>query len=599
MESAPIAVPHAEYTRRLAERRALVRLEDTRLGRLANARLAVFLGIPILTGLAYAEWLSPWWLLVPLVGFVALVAAYAHINRRRQQVDRAVGFSEKGLARLEERWAGQGEQGTRFLDAEHPYAADLDLFGPGSLFELLCTARTRAGEETLAGWLLGPASADQVRARQAAVAELRPRLDLREDVAVLGAEVPAGVDLQGLAAWGTAPPTHFAPGLRFTAHVLAFLGIWSLIAWLFLGWGSLPFLVVVMSEIGLALWLQERVRRVIAAVDRRAKDLSVLAELVERLERERFTAARLTQLREELETEGLAASQQIARLSRLVDLLDYRRNLLFAPIAALLLWATRLAFAIEDWRRMSGPHIAGWLEVVAECEALSALASYAYDHPADPFPEVVTEGPRLVGEGLGHPLVPESRFVRNDLELGDPHRLWVVSGSNMSGKSTLLRTVGVNAVLALAGAPVRARRLTLSPLAIGATLRIQDSLQAGRSRFYAEITRVSRLVQLAADGPLPLLFLLDELLSGTNSHDRRLGAEAILRAFLDRGAIGLITTHDLALAEIADRLAPRAGNVHFEDHLEDGRLTFDYRIRPGVVQQSNALALMRAVGLEV
>jgi DNA mismatch repair ATPase MutS len=188
--------------------------------------------------------------------------------------------------------------------------------------------------------------------------------------------------------------------------------------------------------------------------------------------------------------------------------------------------------------------------------------------------------------------------VRNSLSLGVATRMLLVSGSNMSGKSTLLRSVGANAVLALAGAPVRAHRLHVSPLAVGATLRVQDSLQAGQSRFYAEITRVRAIVSLTA-GALPVLFLLDELLSGTNSHDRQHGAEAIVRGLLDRGAIGLVTTHDLALSAIADGLAPRAENVHFADVLDEGTLSFDYRMRPGVVRTSNALALMRAVGIEV
>jgi DNA mismatch repair ATPase MutS len=188
--------------------------------------------------------------------------------------------------------------------------------------------------------------------------------------------------------------------------------------------------------------------------------------------------------------------------------------------------------------------------------------------------------------------------VRNDVRLDTDHRLLVISGSNMSGKSTLLRTVGINAVLALAGAPVRAQSLRLSPLAIGATLRIQDSLQEGRSRFYAEVTRIRELVTTAS-GPVPLLFLLDELFHGTNSHDRLVGASGVLRNLLDLGAIGLITTHDLALTSIADDLAPRAVNVHFEEWFEGREMQFDYRLKPGPVQRSNALALMRAVGLDV
>jgi DNA mismatch repair ATPase MutS len=235
---------------------------------------------------------------------------------------------------------------------------------------------------------------------------------------------------------------------------------------------------------------------------------------------------------------------------------------------------------------------------VAELEALLALASYAFEHPHDPFPEVVDSGPLLDGEGLAHPLIAPARAVPNDVRLDQTLRLLIVSGSNMSGKSTLLRTLGVNVVLGLAGAPVRARRLRLSRLALGTSLHVHDSLQAGQSRFYAEITRLRLLVDLSRTEP-PLLFLLDELLHGTNSSDRRAGAEAVLRGLVARGALGLVTTHDLALGAVADDLAPLGANVHFEDRLEAGRMSFDYRLRPGVVRRSNALELMRAVGLEV
>jgi DNA mismatch repair ATPase MutS len=202
------------------------------------------------------------------------------------------------------------------------------------------------------------------------------------------------------------------------------------------------------------------------------------------------------------------------------------------------------------------------------------------------------------GVGLGHPLIPAARLVRNDVRLDSTTRLLVISGSNMSGKSTMLRTVGINTVMALAGAPVRAKTLRLTSVQLGGTLRIQDSLQEGRSRFYAEISRVRALTDLA-DGPRPLLFLLDELFHGTNSHDRVVGAAGVLRALIDKGAAGLITTHDLAVTKVAEALAPRAVNVHFDDRFEGGEITFDYRMKPGPVTHSNAVALMRAVGLNV
>ena len=264
----------------------------------------------------------------------------------------------------------------------------------------------------------------------------------------------------------------------------------------------------------------------------------------------------------------------------------------------MLLWTLQSALAIESWRKHSGPAIRGWLAAVGEIEALSSIASYAYEHPADPFPEFAEAGPYFDGTGLAHPLLPEDRAVRNDVAIGGELRLIVVSGSNMSGKSTLLRTVGINAVLAQCGAPVRATRLRMSPITVGASIRILDSLQDGTSHFYAEITRLKQIVDLT-QGPLPVLFLFDEFLQGTNSHDRRLGAEGMVRGLIDRGAIGFLTTHDLALSEIADSLAGKAANMHFEDRLENGKLLFDYQLRPGVVRRSNALELMRSLGLDV
>jgi DNA mismatch repair ATPase MutS len=294
----------------------------------------------------------------------------------------------------------------------------------------------------------------------------------------------------------------------------------------------------------------------------------------------------------------LPPSKQIARLVRLIQTLDSTKNQVFAPIAFILLLPAQLAFAIERWRQQSGPKIPQWIDAVGEIEALSALGGYAYEHPYDPFPELSEEETYFDGHALGHPLIPESRCVRNDVRLDGDLRLLVVSGSNMSGKSTLLRTVGTNVVLGLAGAPVRARRLRLSVLAIGASIHILDSLQSGASRFYAEITRLREIVELT-NGKLSLLFLLDEILSGTNSHDRRVGAEAVVKGLVERGAIGLITTHDLALTHIVETLGARSANVHFEDHLENGLMSFDYKMRDGIVQRSNALELMRTVGLQV
>ncbi|NOT57087.1 MAG: DNA mismatch repair protein MutS [Deltaproteobacteria bacterium] len=589
--------PHAEYTQRLASVSARATLLDRANRQVSNLRLLVFLaGVGLWGFLLRPGTLSMWWLLFPVALFVALVLYHETVRRQIQLTKRSIRFYERGLARIEDRWEGTGTPGDEFLHPEHPYAPDLDLFGKGSLFELLCTARTHSGEQTLAAWLCAPATPAEIQARHEAITELRSRLDSRERVALLGEDVRAGVHGEALKTWAETPPLPGLPLVRILAVGLAILNVAVLIRSGFeMNAGVLALLLL---NIPFSVWTRARVERAVAGVDWALHDLALLGQILSCIEQEPFLSPRLVALRTALETAGTPPSQQLKQLQRLVALLESMKNQMFVLIGMIVLWDRHVAFAIESWRAQSGPAVARWLSALGEFEAFCALAGYAYEHPADPFPDITTQGPCFVAEAVGHPLIPQAHCVRNDVTLGEEPRVLIISGSNMSGKSTLLRTVGTNIVLALAGAPVRAHKLRLSPLAIGATLRIQDSLQRGSSRFYAEITRIRQLMDLTK-GPLPLFFLLDEILHGTNSHDRQVGAEAIVRSLVDRGAIGFVTTHDLALAHVAETLSPRAANVCFEDQLADGKLVFDYRMRPGIVRKSNALALMRAVGLEV
>jgi hypothetical protein len=598
--------PRLELSRRLAARREAVARLDRSDARIAGARLAVFAAGLALAWLAFgAPRASAAWLLAPGAAFVVLAVLHDRVFASRDRARRAIAFHERALSRLDGRFAGTGTPGDAFADPAHPCAVDLDLFGTGSLFELLCAARTRPGEERLASWLLAPAAPDEVRARQRAVGALAPRLDLREDLAVLGDDVRAGVDAGSLAGWGEEGAL-VEPWLLPASAALAAAAVLAAVGWAADVSGPVPFLAVLFAEWGFARTLRASLESALGGVQRPAAELRVLALLLARLEREPFEDERLRRLQAALRGRGATASSRIAGLVSTVARLEWARNQLFAPVAFALAWKPLHAALVERWRRANGREIRGWLDATAELEALSSLAGYAYEHPDDRFPEILDAGPErhalLDGEALRHPLLQNA--VPNDARLGDGGpRALLVSGSNMSGKSTYLRTVGVNVVLALAGAPVRAARLRLTPLRVGATLRIQDSLQAGRSRFYAEITRLKELADLA-EGGTPLLFLLDEILHGTNSHDRRVGAEAVIRGLMASGAIGFVTTHDLALTELAGERAdgqhrPNLSNAHFEDQVRDGEIAFDYLLRPGVVAHSNALALMRAVGLRV
>lgn len=593
----PLSDPHVEYTQRLAFLRAEAVLLDRANLQVSNLRLIVFLaGVGLWWFIVRPGYISVWWLVCPLLLFGALVFYHETVRRQCQLMKRSIRFYERGLARIEDRWEGEGTPGDEFLNHEHPYAPDLDLFGKGSLFELLCTARTHSGERTLAIWLCAPATSEEIQARHEAITELRPRLDLRERVALLSEDVRAGVHSEALKTWAETLPLPRLLLVRILAVCLAILNIAVLIS---SGFGiNSGVLLLLLLNLPFIFWTRVRVQKALVGVDWALHDLTLLEQVLACVEQERFQSPRLMVLRAALDTAGTPPSRRLTTLRRLVTLLESMKNQMFVLIGLIVLWDRHVAFAIEAWRAASGPAVARWLTAVGEFEAFCSLAGYAYEHPDDPFPDITPQGPCFDAEAIGHPLIPQRQCVRNDVSLGEDLRVLIVSGSNMSGKSTLLRTVGTNIVLALAGAPVRARRLRLSPLVIGATLRIQDSLQRGSSRFYAEITRIRQLMDLTK-GPLPLFFLLDEILHGTNSHDRQVGAEAIVRSLVDRGAIGFVTTHDLALAHIAKTLAPRAANVCFEDQLHDGKLVFDYRMRSGIVRKSNALALMRAVGLEV
>jgi len=591
--------PRAAYTERIARLDVRLAAGERQHQRISNLRLALFaIGAAVAWAAFIRTWLSPAWLLLPALAFLALLVAHARVLNSNERLLRARRYYERGLSRLDGTWSGTGPDGARFL-GEHLYARDLDVFGRGSLFQLIDTARTEAGEETLADWLRVPADTGEVLARQAAVAELRERIDFRETLNVLAAE--AHVSRTGvLTSWAAATPVGLGPTqARLFAACAAVTAL--LVAALVAGW---------LSSAAVALWLiipggvalahRARVWQVIRRVDSAADDLSLLEALLARLEQDAFTTPKLTALHGRLDAASvIRPSARIAQLRRYIAARDALRNEFVRPFGLLLLVRSQAAVAIDRWHAAHGASLAAWITAVGEFEALASLATYAFEHPRDPFPSIEQEGPCFAATALAHPLLPEGAAVANSLSLGGgAQRVLVISGSNMSGKSTLLRAVGANTVLALAGAPVRAERLALSPMAIGATIRVEDSLQEGHSRFYAEILRIRDIVALT-EGKAPVLFLLDEILHGTNSHDRRIGAEAVVRALLDAGAIGLVTTHDLALTALATSLEPLAKNVHFEDRIELGRMVFDYTMRDGVVERSNALELMRAVGLKV
>jgi hypothetical protein len=595
LETSYAVSPSEQYSDRLAQREASLARLDRLDGRVGSARLVLAAVFLTLAWGCSGHRVSPAWLLVPTSLFTAVVLYHQRVRGLQSLARRAVTFYRAGLERMRGQRLDGGATGDQFKDEHHLYGADLDLFGRQSLYEGLCTARTPMGADTLARWLLAPAALETIRARQTCVSELRGRIDLREDLAVLGEPQRIALHADTLGKWASAPSELSRGWLRIAVILLvaaaaATAGIWAI-------WGlAFPFLAVLLVEASLTYAFRTQVHAAVSGVEHAYEDLRLFAALLRRIEAESFDAPPLRTLKEELSSHSLTASTTLSKLATLVNFVEARRNPFLTPLLLPLMYTIHSALAAERWRQRHGHVVQSWLGVLGDIEALQSIAAYSFERPAEPFPEFLDGPPAFIATGLGHPLISLQARVRNDVDISGETRVLLVSGSNMSGKSTLLRSVGINTVLAMAGAPVCAARLRLTPVQVGASIRVNDSLYEGSSRFYAEITRLRQLFEPAK---LPLLFLLDELLQGTNSTDRRIGAQGVIRALIERGAIGLISTHDLALTD-GIVLEPGAlKNVHFQDELLDGELKFDFKLRDGVATKSNGIELMRAIGLDI
>ena len=588
--------PRIEYQSRLSDWSRRAEAFEQSHWRVGNFRVCFLFGLLALAAVLCRSAVS--WgsiLMILLLGLLLTGIWHIQIENARSAARRGIRFYQSGLERLDGTWLGKGSPGMEFLDPHHPYAADLDMFGVGSLFELVNAAHTQIGRTTLAAWLLEPASLQEIVARQEAIKEMSPKVDFRERLGFLAAEAQTWIPTESLIAWARQPRILNSNPVCMAAFCLPWLNLVLLIA------GQWPWCLSALAvQYAVARFYKRRVLNVTRTLGLVQHDLKCLAGMFEYLEAEKFHSERLRGVDAGDRSRGLCASDAIQRLATLYSWIASRENPVIVAISGWFLLETQVAFAVEAWRARFGMMVEPWLRRLGEIEALSSLAGYAYEHPADPFPEILPASApaQIQAEGLKHPLMVEARCVGNDVSLGPNQRLIVVSGSNMSGKSTYLRTLGVNLALALAGAPVRARKFRMTHLRIGASIRTVDSIQEGTSRFYAEITRLGQIVKLAGQGT-SLVFLLDEILGGTNSHDRRIGAGCVARTLVERGALGLMTTHDLALAQIAEEIRPPGANYHFEDQILNGKMSFDYRLRPGVVQKSNALELMRLVGLDV
>jgi hypothetical protein len=533
-----------------------------------------------------------------------LVSRHARIIEARERAGAGSAIAAQGLARLDRDWRGLPEVDAPpgFCPETHPYARDLDIFGHGSLAQWLGRCATVSGGETLTRWLLNGAAGPSTD-QQAAVVELARDRDWREALAIEGRlclDDRAGI--VRFVAWcsGGASPT---PRVMRGLVPLLTISIWLLIALqatnvVAASWWIVPMIAGVVCSFAYA-------GKMYAAFDCASAGEGVLhgyAAMLALLCGPERTSARLSAIRDRVGAH-CGAPRAMAKLARLIDWSEMRRAaaLLHFPIQALTLWDFHVSFAIDRWRSQFQHDVAVWFDALGEADALSVLAAVAHDEPSWCMPVFEAEATSYRAAALGHPLIASERRVSNDVEVGPPGTLLLVTGSNMSGKSTLLRAIGLNAVLAQAGAPVCAAALAMPHVELQTSIRVEDSLERGLSYFMAALAALKRVVDAAETRPSGaprLLYLLDEVLQGTNSAERAIAVRAVARHLLQAGAIGAMTTHDLTVAE-SEPLSSAARLVHFTEQVHDnGTMTFDYRLRPGLAQSRNAIRLMQLIGIQ-
>lgn len=543
---------------------------------------------------------------LPIAATIALMGSFwavrESLGTRKKSVELAkrLSFYERGIARMEDCWRGNGSTGLDYARDNHLYQAGLGILGEGSLFELLSTTRSSVGAERLAAFLLDPPLITEATARQDAVKELRNAIALREEIALLGKYQFQNCEGRHLREWLDLPMLKVHPivsvFLFFSSAIsliLGFCGFVTILTWMQIAPLLIPLLV---AQAGISLAFMARVRLHLKMLSVLGSDVLILRQGVGLMERQDCRCIKLRNLVDRARNKHAGAT--IHKLERLVRSIERRGDLILGGFSLWLAGGTQLVLAVERWRAVHQREFEEWLDAWAEFEALNAVAGYAFEHPDHAFPELCDGGARFEAEGLCHPLLLRNGGVGNDVALNDSTAFYVVSGSNMAGKSTFLRAMGLNAILAGTGAPVRAVNARMSAFNVCASIAITDSLLEGKSKFLAEVERLRESIS-ATEEDRPVLFLIDEILSGTNSRDRKVAAEAVICALVEGGALGALSTHDLALTKIAENPKLRGMNLHMQSENPEQPLDFDYRLKKGILRQTNALAIVKMMGIAI
>jgi hypothetical protein len=565
------------------------------MGRLVSFLLAFLLFFALYR---YSQLMAVLASLASLVSFGWLVIQYNKTEKEKNYAQHMAEINTlelRGMAGDNSRYA----DGSEFIDREHPNAYDLDLFGHASIFQFINRTTSMPGAKLLAGWLGFPADIQEIRSRQEAVRELSPEIEWRQQFMTLGHFNRQTINNPGeLLSW-TQSENIFrkVKRLKLTALVLSGLSLFVILM-VIITWPAALLLLVGLINAVVYFRHSKKINTLHQQVSRSAGLIQTYAEMISAIESTGFKAGKLNSLQQVFKTDP-SSSESIRILSKLVSRLDTRLNILVSiPLNLFFFWDIHYCIALEKWKNRHSDEITHWFSAMAEFEVLNSLANMAFNNPDWVMPEIVPGFFTFRAENIGHMLIPRERRILNNLSIEKENSILIVTGSNMSGKSTFLRTCGVNAVVALAGGPVCATSFTLSHVQIYSSMRISDSLEDNTSSFYAELKRLAGIIRHAERDPRVFL-LLDEILRGTNSNDRYTGSVALIRQLSDYGTVAIVATHDLNLAEMEKVIPGHIENYHFDVKVEGEELYFDYKLTPGVCTSLNASILMKKMGIKI
>lgn len=593
----------ATYQRIAEEGRSELNKVQNKIYHIGSLRLLLF--VAGIAGIIYF-WSSGWIVLtgiiaVTLLPFILLIKYHNRLFHRKDYLEKKIAINEQELSALNYD-TSSFEDGAEFIDPAHLYSYDLDVFGPHSLFQYINRTCTQLGKSLLANWLgTHLVNKKEIESRQEAIRELTSELNFRQEFRILGLLYKGkAADEDELKAWAKSPSVFrknvffrmlplLAGGINILCIALAIAGIIPLtvfgILWLCFVFASFCF--------------TSKITKMQAVYGKKLQILATYANLLRLIENQPMKSPILKEVREWIGDEKQTASHSIQRLSKLMNELDQRNNAyIYATLNGLFFWEIRKIIQIEGWKEQYASELPRWLTAIAHMDVLCSLATFAYNHPDYSYPIITTRSFSLRAASMGHPLMNRDKCVRNDIDIEKRPFFIIITGANMAGKSTYLRTVGINYLLACIGTPVCARSMELYPAQLITSLRTSDSLNDNESYFFAELKRLKLIIDKLQAGE-EFFIILDEILKGTNSMDKQKGSLALIKQFMTLQANGIIATHDLMLGTLADIYPDDIHNYRFEADITGNELTFSYRLREGVAQNMNACFLMKKMGIAV